>query len=241
MLSVSTRTRIFPSPVSGWDSKTWMTRRPSSSRLRSLASTGLAIPACTGTLTVSIRYFTLSSVSDGLTGHPEARPSGSMLRPLNRSPAATPSVHHGADRLNGWWTGIMSVRGGPIDPVLAENLIRSIGSGYPDPSETRGAGYASRAVQGHAQRAARPSDRDARHTVALAPAPGTGQVAPAQATAPPADSRRTRRADRPPGQGEHPVRRSQDPGRAAPTRPPRGRLDHPKDPALPPHPAVNDE
>jgi hypothetical protein len=39
------------------------------------------------------------------------------------------------------------------------------------------------------QRAARPADRDSRHAAALAPAPGGGEVAPAETTGPPAGTR----------------------------------------------------
>src|SRR4029077_5797260 len=41
-----------------------------------------------------------------------------------------------------------------------------------------------RAHQDHAERAARLPDRDSRHAAALAPAPGGGEVAPAQAAGP---------------------------------------------------------
>src|SRR5271169_6344048 len=56
----------------------------------------------------------------------------------------------------------------------------------------------------------RPADRDSRHAAALAPPPGSGKMAPAQAAGPPAGTRRARHADRAPGPGEHAVGRGQD-------------------------------
>src|SRR5690242_21643873 len=49
-------------------------------------------------------------------------------------------------------------------------------------------GRARRAREGYAEGAAGPEDRDSRHTVALAPAAGGGEVASAQATGPSAGS-----------------------------------------------------
>src|SRR5690349_5822705 len=49
-------------------------------------------------------------------------------------------------------------------------------------------GCARRAGHDHAQRAACLADRDSRHAPALAPAPGGGEMAPAQAAGPPAGS-----------------------------------------------------
>jgi hypothetical protein len=95
-------------------------------------------------------------------------------------------------------------RAAPDEPQTADVLDR--------PSSPRRAG------QGHAQMPAGPADRNARHALALAPPLGGCQVAPAQAARTPAGTGRTRRADRAPGPGEHPVGRGQDPGRAAPAR-----------------------
>src|SRR6185437_8621967 len=82
-------------------------------------------------------------------------------------------------------------RAAPDEPQTADVLDR--------PSSPRRAG------QGHAQMPAGPADRNARHALALAPPPGGCQVAPAQAARTPAGTGRTRRADRAPGPGEHPV------------------------------------
>ena len=49
-------------------------------------------------------------------------------------------------------------------------------------------GRARRAREGYAEGAAGPEDRDSRHTVALAPAAGGGEVASAQTTGPSAGS-----------------------------------------------------
>ena len=99
-------------------------------------------------------------------------------------------------------------------------------------------GRARGAVQAPAQDAARPPDRHPGHAAALAPPPGSEQVAPTEVAGPATAQRRTRPADRHHGTGEPHLGRGPDPRRAAPARAPRRRGHDPQDPAHPPDPAT---
>jgi len=120
---------------------------------------------------------------------------------------------------------VLARAGGPVRVVQGRGDTRAAArGGRATPGEPQAAhvldrpGRARRAHEDHAERAAHPADRNSRHAAALAPAPGGGEVVPAQAAGPPAGARRARRADPAPGAGEHPAGRGQDPRRAAPAR-----------------------
>ena len=83
---------------------------------------------------------------------------------------------------------------------------------------------------------ASPSPGHPGHHPALAPPPRAQEVDLPEPTRTATDQRRPRRAGRTDGAGEPELGISQDPGRAAQTRPPRRRLDDPSDPAAPPDP-----